>query len=216
MASVAARGLLARATGADRIVFWSIFIPLIAALPFIFSVVVFAHNPGLAYFSTSTRIWELMLGGAVAVLVRFDLRPGKFVAEALGAAALASIVGAAFLFDHSTQYPKYAALVPTLGSAALLFVGSNGTSLSNRWLAVPALTYIGDVSYAVYLWHWPLLIFAGYSFEQPLGNWTKLALVGMTFLFAHLSTFYVEAACTMMIAALKGRLLPRGACVQAR
>ena len=194
-------------------VFWSVFIPLIAALLFIFSVVVFAHNPGLAYFSTSTRIWELMLGGAVAVLVRFDLRPGKFAAEALGAAALASIVGAAFLFDHSTPYPKYAALVPTLGSAALLFVGSNGTSLSNRWLAVPALTYIGDVSYAVYLWHWPLLIFAGYSFEQPLGNWTKLALVGMTFLFAHLSTFYVELPARRMIAALKGRLLLRTAYV---
>ncbi|MGE5282724.1 MAG: acyltransferase family protein [Chloroflexota bacterium] len=119
-------------------------------------------QPVSAYFSTVGRAWELGLGAALALLGAVAIpRP---VALATAWSGLAAILYATFAFDALTPFPGLAALVPTLGAAALLLAGPSigrPPPGSPPWLLSRApVRYVGRVSYAWYLWHWPALVFA--------------------------------------------------------
>ncbi|GAA1157849.1 peptidoglycan/LPS O-acetylase OafA/YrhL [Kitasatospora gansuensis] len=111
----------------------------------------------LGYFSTATRLWEFALGAAAALLYGRRL----VGAAVLGWLGLAAVIAGVLLYDRSTPFPGSAALLPTLGTVALLLAGPGG-----RWyqagslLAVPPLRAAGRISYSWYLWHWPLLAVA--------------------------------------------------------
>ena len=117
---------------------------------------------GAAYFSTLTRGWELALGGMLALVPasRLGLR-SPWVASALTTGGLAAIAFATFRFNDATLFPGYAALVPTLGTAAIIAAGFATTSAGPvRLLTLGPVRHVGRISYAWYLWHWPLLVFA--------------------------------------------------------
>jgi peptidoglycan/LPS O-acetylase OafA/YrhL len=117
---------------------------------------------GAAYFSTLTRGWELALGGMLALVPasRLGLR-SPWIASALTLGGLGAIAFATFRFDDGTLFPGYAALVPTLGTAAIIAAGFTTTSAGPaRLLTLGPVRHVGRISYAWYLWHWPLLVFA--------------------------------------------------------
>ncbi len=119
-------------------------------------------HAGAAYFSTLTRGWELALGGMLALVPasRFGLLP-RAAAGAMAAAGLAAIAFAALRFDDDTLFPGYAALVPTLGTAAIIAAGFATTPTGpSRMLALGPVRHVGRISYSWYLWHWPPLVFA--------------------------------------------------------
>jgi peptidoglycan/LPS O-acetylase OafA/YrhL len=118
------------------------------------------EQPNAAYFSTVARAWELALGAMLALLGARRL-PGP-ASVALGWAGLAAIVYAVFAFGPGTPFPGLAALVPTLGAAALILAGSAAaaTGAPAGLLSLSPVRYVGRISYAWYLWHWPMLIFA--------------------------------------------------------
>jgi peptidoglycan/LPS O-acetylase OafA/YrhL len=117
---------------------------------------------GAAYFSTLTRGWELALGGMLALVPA--PRPGvrsRWVASALTLGGLGAIVFATFRFNNDTMFPGYAALVPTLGTAAIIAAGFATTSAgAARLLTLGPVRHVGRISYSWYLWHWPPLVFA--------------------------------------------------------
>jgi peptidoglycan/LPS O-acetylase OafA/YrhL len=117
------------------------------------------EQPNAAYFSTVARAWELALGGMLALLGARRL-PGP-AAAGLGWAGMAAIVYAVFAFGDGTPFPGLAALIPTLGTAALILACTAATKATPRGLlSLPPVRYVGRISYAWYLWHWPVLIFA--------------------------------------------------------
>ncbi len=86
---------------------------------------------GAAYFSTLTRGWELALGGLLALVPASRLgRQPRWVAFALGWAGLGAIAFATYRFNDGTLFPGYAALVPTLGTAAIIAAGIGATTAS--------------------------------------------------------------------------------------
>ena len=117
---------------------------------------------GAAYFSTLTRGWELALGGMLALVPasRLGVR-SRWVASALALGGLGAIVFATFRFNDDTLFPGYAALVPTLGTAAIIAAGFVTTSAgASRVLTLGPVRHVGRISYSWYLWHWPPLVFA--------------------------------------------------------
>jgi len=117
---------------------------------------------GAAYFSTFARGWELALGGLLALVPasRFGRLP-RAAAGVMAAAGLAAIAFATLRFDDDTLFPGYAALVPTLGTAAIIAAGLRTTTAGpSRLLALGPVRHIGRISYSWYLWHWPPLVFA--------------------------------------------------------
>ncbi len=151
---------------------------------FAWSVHATAAHPVPAYFSTAARAWELALGAALAIGA-----PRLRVPAAAGWAGLGCIVAAAVAFSGSTPFPGYSALLPTFGAALVIAAHGGGAA---RLLSLPPLRYVGDRSYAFYLWHWPVLViatgYAGHALSTP----ARLGLSAGAFMLSILSYALVE------------------------
>jgi peptidoglycan/LPS O-acetylase OafA/YrhL len=127
-------------------------------------------------FLLPTRFWELGTGALVAILPMGNrMTPAR--RSALGLAGLAGIIWAALSLSESDSFPGYLALAPTLGVAALIM--ANGGPV-NRLMALPPFAWIGRLSYALYLWHWPLISVAagiGLSPKEPI---TRSIVIGLS------------------------------------
>lgn len=145
---------------------------VIALLSFAYSVFFTESNPHAGYFSTLTRMWELALGGLLALTISHFRRIGNVPAFLLGALGMGGIILSAVLIGESDIYPGWIALAPVLATLCLLLSGyliEDGWI--NRILGTRVMQHIGEVSYGWYLWHWPFLVFA-------LVLWPSLSPVG--------------------------------------
>jgi peptidoglycan/LPS O-acetylase OafA/YrhL len=112
--------------------------------------------PSFNFFWLPTRAWELMAGALCAFLI---LRPNLKRDEALSLAGLAAIVLSVVLFDATTPFPSLYALLPVLGTCAIILFAVPGT-LVHSLLSARVLVGVGLISYSAYLWHQPLFAFA--------------------------------------------------------
>ncbi len=136
------------------------------------------HDPLSAYFSTTARAWELAIGALGAAAMPYLAKIGPTTRGVGSWAGVAMIGYSAVVYDPGTPFPGYAAALPVVG-AALLLVGGHGAV--RRWgpqglLSVAPMRAIGDWSYSLYLWHWPLIIVAAYIWE-PVSGWRGVALL---------------------------------------
>lgn len=173
----------------------------------VWSVSLTHADPARAYFVTTTRVWELALGAVVAVV---GVRTVGWVRVrvALAWAGLAAIVVACATFDAATPFPGSAALLPTLGAALVVATvtddvpGGVGRVLGRR-----PVVGLGDVSYGVYLWHWPLVVLAPFAVGAVLGGWARGVLVVVTVLLAVATKRWIEDP--VRTSARLGASLPR-------
>jgi peptidoglycan/LPS O-acetylase OafA/YrhL len=155
-------------------------------------------EPGLAYFATTTRAWEFAAGGLLAFIPHagFEAAPPRRALVVRTAASWVSIVlifGSAFLITETTPFPGTAALVPVLGTCLFLWAGNVPGPLSPAVTSrIRPLTYIGDISYGIYLWHWPLIIVAPFALGSSPDTFGKLAIIALTIALAAISKAAVE------------------------
>jgi peptidoglycan/LPS O-acetylase OafA/YrhL len=153
------------------------------------------EQPAAAYFSTFARAWELGLGAALAIGSLSVARLSPALRGALGWVGLIAIVIAAITFSGATPFPGYAALLPTVGTALVIAAGVGGQQARigiGRLLAVSPMRYVGDRSYAFYLWHWPVLIIAVEYEGHELAVGVKLVLLLGAFLLSMMSYRFFE------------------------
>lgn len=159
----------------------------------IFSVDQTATNQAYAYFDTRTRLWEFALGSLLALSVPY-LKPGKALRVVLGWAGLAAMISCGLVLTVDRSFPGFIALWPTLAAAAIIVAGQSGSRYGvDRLLSSKPLVALGDNSYALYLWHWPVLVFAlaGTGIVAP--NLVQgLAVVAASVVLAVLTTRFVE------------------------
>jgi peptidoglycan/LPS O-acetylase OafA/YrhL len=160
-------------------------------LSLLYSVAHTAADPTAAYFVTPTRTWELGAGALLALAGPLHRSPA--VARAiLSWVGLAAIAVAALTFSHATPFPGHAALLPVLGALAVIRAGAPGGRIApTRVMTLRPVQFLGDVSYSVYLWHWPLIVFAPFVVAAD-GAATKIAIVVLTILAAALTKRLVE------------------------
>ncbi len=195
---LAAIGVLARKRKSKRTAVL-IGLGLIAVPSFAWSVYYTAAAPEKAYFVTTTRLWELAVGGLVAVLapaLLAALQPRPRLAAALGWWGLGAVVATILLLDSSVPFPGAIAAVPILGTAAVIAVGpSSGPHGPIAVLRLPVMQFLGKLSYSLYLWHWPLLVVAAaVLLDRPgsLDPWRGLLAVCLSVVPAWLSFTFVE------------------------
>jgi len=147
------------------------------------------RNPTDAYFSAFTRAWELAIGAALAVATsRFigasatskAVRFARAMRAPMGWIGLIAIGCAAVAFSSTTPFPGSAALLPTVGTALVIAAGIGAQKprfAPGRYLALAPMRYIGDRSYTLYLWHWPVLILAAEYIGHDLPIWQNLLLL---------------------------------------
>ncbi|MBF4163793.1 acyltransferase family protein [Nocardioides acrostichi] len=152
-------------------------------------------SPATAYFSTFTRAWELALGAASALALEAlgERRLPRPVAAGLGLAGLGAIAVAALAFTPQTPFPGVAALLPVLGTTAVLVAGTGRPRLpAGRLLTLPGMRTVGDWSYALYLWHWPVLMIAATYAGRPLRLSEKAVVLALALVLAAATTSWVE------------------------
>ncbi|MEZ2390268.1 acyltransferase family protein [bacterium RCC_150] len=171
-----------------RYIFGAIFV---ASL--IYSIGFTAANQSEAYFSTLARLWEFALGTLLALyLPSLKLpRPARVVLGWLGVVAMLSC---GLILNVEAAFPGWAALWPTLAAACILAAGQTGSRFGvDRILSSKLLVRMGNNSYALYLWHWPLLvIYLAWSDKSHAGWLSGTVIIIAAFVLAVLTTRFVE------------------------
>ena len=143
---------------------------LIAATSLAVSVHDVEIRPAQAFFSTAGRIWELLAGAVLAFGVLPTLT-GRFAREAEASLGAAMVAFGYCTYSDATAFPGLAALPFCAGAALIIHAGMTAPeTLVARALSVPPAVGIGLISYSVYLWHWPLLVFVRYRFPDVLAR----------------------------------------------
>jgi peptidoglycan/LPS O-acetylase OafA/YrhL len=166
----------------------------VAGIPSLaWSVYQTTYEPASAFFITTTRMWELAIGAAIAIGAGRLTRMPRGVAIGLGWAGVAGIGTAAVVFSTDTPWPGYAAAVPTIGAAAVIAAGTaaNGKWAPSRVLGTMPFRWVGGLSYSLYLWHWPLIVIAA-TYWGDLSVNRGLAVAALSFVPAWLTHRLVE------------------------
>ena len=175
---------------------------IVVAASLAYSIYATTLEPAQAYFVTPTRIWELGIGGILAVSLTRRARDKRgFLAEsapayvrvALTVVGLGAILYAAYFYTGATPFPGWQAAIPVLGCALLIGIGPGGSpGLTDRILANRPAQWLGGISYSVYLWHWPMVVLVPYVSGSHLGLLDKIVIIVTTLVLAALTKTHVE------------------------
>ncbi|MGQ4616106.1 SGNH hydrolase domain-containing protein [Nocardia sp. R7R-8] len=167
-----------------------------AAASFAYAAQGTAVHQGWNYYDSVARAWELFAGALLAI-VGPRLSPSRSVRVAAAVLGAVAVLSCGWLIDGADRFPGPAALVP-VGAAVALIVAGGGLAaaeqpLPNRLLGTPAVVRLGDLSYALYLWHWPILIFVlARTGAATAGLGIGLGVIGASLVLAYLTNRFVE------------------------
>ncbi|WP_336804007.1 acyltransferase family protein [Erwinia aphidicola] len=147
--------------------------------------------PLSGYYLLPSRGWELAAGGMLAISKvekKLTALP-SWLAEALSCAGMILILGGFFLLDKNQPFPGFRAALPVVG--ALCIIMSPATTQINRLLSLPPVVYIGLLSYCLYLWHWPVILFLK-AFSELNDITLYLVTFSAVFFLAVISRYLIE------------------------
>ena len=147
-------------------------------------------DPTPAYYYTTGRAWEFALGGLLTFIPR--LRSSTW---SIGMSWLAwvSFAATALLLNGSSGVPGPAALLPVLATAIVIVIGdSDARWAPTRITSIRPVQFVGDVSYSIYLWHWPLIFLLPFIIQRPVNSVGRLAVLVAVIALAWLTKKYVE------------------------
>ncbi|WP_309082160.1 acyltransferase family protein [Zhihengliuella sp.] len=166
----------------------------ILVLSLAYSVYITATRQTWAYFDTGARLWEFALGSLLVVALPWMERLPVLLRVALGWTGLLAMLSCGVLLQVEASFPGYVGLWPTVAAGLIVGAGATGHRLgADRLLSARPLIRLGDISYALYLWHWPILVI--YLVTNGLDRATWLggtAVIGLSLALAWATTKMVE------------------------
>ncbi|MGG5171221.1 acyltransferase family protein [Pseudarthrobacter sp. J1738] len=183
--------------------FLTIAMSVVFAASLIFSIIYTVTNPNEAYFVTTTRAWEFAAGGLIALgtVAFLDTKasqrrsPSKLVQnrmQLLAGIGLIAVLVTLFVYNQETTFPGAMALIPVVGTGLIIWTGSVLGSSAIPFSGFRPFQFVGDVSYSLYLWHWPLIVLAVPFLGRELGNVDKWIIAAISLALAFLSKRYIE------------------------
>ncbi len=165
----------------------------LTAASFLYSLSTTVTSPPDAYFTTPARAWEFGLGGLLALVAATPPEGRERLRTLVSWAGFGAIAWSAVTFTALTPFPGTAALVPVLGTVAVIWAGSPRWDWSPTTLAdFGPVRFLGDVSYSAYLWHWPLVVITPFAIGAEMGTREKVAVLVATVVLAWATKVWVE------------------------
>ncbi len=153
-------------------------------------------HQGWNYYDSFARAWELLAGALVAVVLP-ALNLHRVLRALLALVGATLVLACGWIVDGGSMFPGPAALLPVGATIALILAGQNLSAeqlpLPNRLLASAATVRLGEMAYALYLWHWPLLIFVlAHLGDARIDLRAGLAVLAASLVLAYLTHRFVE------------------------
>jgi peptidoglycan/LPS O-acetylase OafA/YrhL len=155
------------------------------------SILLVKADPARAFYLLPPRAWELLAGTLIALAPSRIALP-RSAAECLTVLGLACIALSFHWFTRTTAFPGVAALLPCLGTAAVIVGNLRNSTLPGALLAQRWLVYAGLISYGLYLYHWPILTFTRYFLDRQLTTLQTAAALSATVGLAVISFHAIE------------------------
>ncbi len=144
-------------------------ITAVSLASFLLSVATVTRFPEATFYLIPSRAWELLMGGMLAVGI-FPKPSRGFLCEILSALGLIFILVAGFVYSPATPFPGPTALLPCLGSVLIISANDGKRTLVRRLLSTRPFVGLGLISYSLYLWHWPIIIFKRFDVSLTFGK----------------------------------------------
>ena len=174
--------------------FWRKRLRLILALGALASLglceFVLHKRPDFAFFVAPLRGYELLIGAAIAGLP-FPAWP-RWARDGMSVAGLIVIMASLFVLNDATLFPGFAAALPCIGTAMVLFAGAGAESAGGRLISGPVFALFGAISYSLYLWHQPILVFTKEVLLQKPEDWELLVAAALSIAVAYASWRFIE------------------------
>ena len=162
--------------------FWPA-IGMLLVLSFALNLAFVQSKPQATFYLLPTRAWELLAGALTAWATQRLPRSGR-VNSLLGLGGFAAIVWAVVAHRLDTPFPGWFALLPVAGGVALILAGDGAPNASSRLLGARAMVYVGQISYPLYLVHWPVNVLARQVLSDSYGLAWRGAMFGLSFALA--------------------------------
>lgn len=151
-------------------------------------------NPAAAFFLPFGRAWELLLGTLLFLKV-FPEMEQRWTREIAAASGLALILAAGLFYSSKTPFPGVSALLPCVGTALIIAAGTRSTTMVGRFMSTKLMVGLGLISYSLYLWHWPILVFQRLGtllINGASAHLTQAAIFAASVAVAYLSWRFIE------------------------
>jgi peptidoglycan/LPS O-acetylase OafA/YrhL len=171
---------------------WFLFsIYALLSMSLLVNLVFINSNPEAAFYLLPARAWEILTGSVIALHLRHvAIRPALAETMSLGAAAM---LGFCFFgYDSSTKFPGAAAILPCAAAGLLIWSNLRQTTWVGKILGLKAPVAVGLISYGLYLYHWPLLVFWRYRFNADMTPVEVGVLLAILAVISILSYIYIE------------------------
>ena len=162
----------------------------LAIISLFLSEVLIYWDQSFSFFSSPTRFFQFIIGGLVSITLQKQIF-SKTTNDYLSGVGLIIIILCMFLYSDTTSFPGLNALLPSFATALILFSGEN-SRYTNIFLSNPLFKLIGNSSYSLYLWHWPLIVFYKLEFNSNTNTFEQISLLIVSILFGYLSWKYIE------------------------
>jgi peptidoglycan/LPS O-acetylase OafA/YrhL len=165
---------------------------VLGTLSLVSCVVLTGIDASAAFYWIPTRAWELFIGSVLALHV--IPVPSKHVFRELNSLlGIGMIVFSVFFYTSETAFPGFAALLPTIGAALVIHSGLGGGTYVYKALSLRPVVFIGLISYSLYLWHWPVIVYTKiWSIKEPSDSVVALMVVAI-FVLSVLSWKFIES-----------------------
>ena len=174
------------ATKFKKKILLTLLVATVTALSFVFSIYQTETSPIWAFYSLPTRAWELGLGALLVLL------PPIKTKKLVGLLGFIFIIVSAFIFDETTAFPGVNAVLPVLGTVMLISTINSWPPFLNDVANSRMFQWLGEISYPLYLWHWPLLVLPSTYFARPLAIYERILAIIATIILADLTHRFIE------------------------
>lgn len=164
---------------------------VLAAISFYCNLRASTGQSSFAFYMPITRAWELLAGGLVALhLVKH--KPSIWVCTFASLIGVLMLLFSYLYISEEMPFPGIVVMIPVLATALLIYGGSDGNNIVNYLFTAKPFVYIGNISYSLYLVHWPLVVFWIYYSDEELAFYESVVLFVTSFVLAHLCWKYIE------------------------
>lgn len=164
---------------------------VVAVISFVLSEYLVYTDPSLSFFISPTRFWQFIVGGLLALNIH-KFKISALASNIIGSSGLLALIYCLFTYTEKTLFPGISAIVPTFSTLLVLLAG-NTSSLFSRIMALPINRFLGNISYSLYLWHWPVIVFYGLAINNQYSTMiNNVAILLISLVLGYLSWKFIE------------------------